>query len=161
MSAHVFYQGVSRALKKSKDILSAMIAPPFRFPTNSEIDFIANRLGLRNDPNMQDWAIEVAEASDIPRYLALFQDAGINEEVHFALAEMTIQAFEDWTYEAPNPDLNSNPEWAWFLSYLAENAKVHEWQIWCWAGWDSSLDDTWAVAPFMRRLYQGYLAASA
>ena len=96
---------------------------------------------------MQDWEFEVVEASDLPRYLALFEEVVGQEDVRFTLADMIIQAFED-----TGCDLETTPEWKAFLVRLVENIEIHGSQIWYWAAWDVELEDAWRVAPYMRKM---------
>ena len=124
-----------------------MIEPPPRHPTAESIDIISRRLGLRNDPEMQDWEFEVADAKDLDRYLALFEEVANQEDLRFTLASMIIQAFEDSGYE-----LETNSEWAAFLKSLVDNMETHRFQIWYWANWDAAFEDAWKVSPFMRIL---------
>ena len=131
-----------------------MIEPPLRHHTAAAIDFISHQLGLRNEPGMQDWAFEVAETSDLPRYLALFEEVVGQEDVRFTLVDMIIQAFED-----TGCDLETNPEWKAFLVRLVENIEIHGSQIWYWASWDVELEDAWRVAPFMRKMCETHFSS--
>ena len=131
---------------------SGMKEPEIRHHTKAAREFIADRLGLRDDPDMQDWEIEVSEVSDLPRYLALFYDVSKAEDVRFTLADMILEAFEQ-----SNADLDATPEWGVFLSTLAERIDVHGWQIWCWAAWEVALQDAWRVTPYMRSLCRAHV----
>ena len=102
-----------------------MIEPPFRCSTGHAISFVADRLGLQIDPHSQHWEFEVAQASELPRYLALFRDVTGDDDVRFVLADMIIQAFDDL-----DVDLQTDSQWAQFLSTLEENIETHGWQIW-------------------------------
>ena len=124
-----------------------MIEPPHRHHTAAAINFISSQLGLRNEPGMQDWEFEVAEASDLPRYLALFEEVAGQDDVRFTLVDMVIQAFEESDF-----DLASNSEWTAFLIHLVENIQIHGCQIWYWASWNVELEEAWRVTPFMRAL---------
>lgn len=130
-----------------------MIEPPFRHPTRDAIDFIANQLGLLNEPGVQDWEFEVAKASDLPRYLALFQEVSGEDDLRFTLASMIVQAFEDADFE-----LSTSPQWTEFLSTLVENIEIHAWQIWYWSNWGVGLEESWRVSPFMRVLCEVHFA---
>jgi len=103
---------------------------------------------------MQDWEFEVAEASDLQRYLSLFEEVAGQEHVRFTLADMIIQAFENSEF-----DIETNPEWTASLVNLAENIGIHGCQIWYWAAWDCELEDAWRVTPFMRALCETHFSA--
>ncbi|MDC0657618.1 hypothetical protein N6L27_06400 [Leisingera sp. SS27] len=130
-----------------------MIEPPLRHHTAAAREFISTRLGLRDDPGMQDWEFEVAEVSGLPEYLALFEKVTGQKDVRFTLADMIIQAFED-----TGTDLASDPQWAAFLGSLADDIEIHGSQIWSWASWDVPLNEAWNVAPFMRTLCKVHFA---
>lgn len=102
---------------------------------------------------MQDWEVEVADPSDLPRYLDLFQEVD-EEDVRFTLADLIIQAFE-----SSDIDLSACQAWAGFLSRLAENTGTHGWQLWYWASWDVGPEDAWRVSPFMRALCKEHLVS--
>ena len=133
-----------------------MKEPPFRCSTGLAIGFVADRLGLQIDPHSQDWEYEVAHASELPRYLALFRDVAGDDDVRFVLADMIIQAFDDL-----DVDLRTDSQWTMFLSALEENIETHGWQIWYWSNWDGDLEDSWRVSPFMRALCEAHFASDA
>ncbi|WP_282064480.1 hypothetical protein [Aliiroseovarius marinus] len=124
-----------------------MIEPAIRHPQKAAIEILADRLGLPKAQSQQDWEFEVAEAFELPRYLALYQEVQGEDDLRFVLADIIIQAFEDSDFE-----LSENVDWLTFLSFLADRIDIHGWQIWYWASWEVELEDAWRVSPFMRAL---------
>ncbi len=127
--------------------------PPIRHPTTAAIEFIATRLGLRNEPGMQDWEFEVAEAEDLNRYLSLYAEMSDMEDVRFTLADMILQAFAE-----TEENLELDPRWTSFCNDLVENIELHAYQIWYWSSWDVNLEDAWKVTPYMRELYKAHFS---
>lgn len=125
-----------------------MSDPAIRHSTKEAIDFIAKRLGIKNDHRMQDWEFEVAEAADLDKYLALFSEVSEHDNLRFTLASMIIQAFEDDVV-----DLDVDQSWKAFVSDLSQNTELHAYQIWYWACWDVELAKAWRVTPYMRALW--------
>ncbi len=124
-----------------------MKEPPERYWTRASIDYLAGRLSLPDTPDMQDWAFQVAEPSDLDLYLALFAELQGNEDLRFTLADIIIQAFE-----SAHEYLDDDPRLADFLNDLLANFDTHAYQVWYWASFDVDLEDAWSVAPFMRSL---------
>lgn len=125
-----------------------MRIPAIRHSTKDAIDFIAKRLGIKNDHRMQDWEFEVAEAADLGKYLTLFYEVSGQDNLRFTLASLIIQAFEDDVV-----DLDVDQSWKGFVSELSKNTELHACQIWYWACWDVELAQAWRVTPHMRALW--------
>jgi len=133
-----------------------MKEPPIRYATRAAQDILAERLGVTIDPYMQDFEHEVLQASELPRYLALFQEYHGQDDLRFSLAELILGAFEDLAV-----DPATNADWQGFVTALVARLDVHGWQIWYWASWDSDdLEDAWHISPMMRALCREHFGSS-
>lgn len=129
-----------------------MKKPPERYWTKEAIDLVASRLDLQNEPWMQDWAYEVAEAEKLDQYLALFDEMRGYDDERFVLADIIIQAFEEL-----GEAVQTDARWNSFVSELSSNTTLHGHQIWYWSALDTSLKDAWNVSSEMRRLAENLI----
>lgn len=119
----------------------------WRFPTRAAIDALATRFGLRNEPDMQDWEWEVADPNRIEEFLRAYESGELTEGERFVLMETIIQSFD----ESEHP-LTGNPLWERILTRIEENITVHIHTVWYWACLGEKLEDSWRVAPSMRKI---------
>jgi hypothetical protein len=120
-----------------------------RHPTRAAIDRLAARLGLRNEPQMQDWEWEVADAERLDEFIALYGDPQLSEDERFTLMETIIQSCEDL-----GDALEGDPRWSKVQALLEEHLDLHISSVWYWAALENDLDDAWRVSPFMRDLVE-------
>jgi hypothetical protein len=121
--------------------------PLERYWTREAIDFVADQFDLQNEPWMQDWAYQVAEANKLDQYLAFFEEMRGYDEVRFVMADIIIQAFEDI-----GRNLHQDTRWTKFLRELLKNVELHAHQIWYWSSFETSLEEAWDVSPDIRLL---------
>ncbi len=121
-----------------------------RYPTRAAIDKLAARFGLPNEPRMQDWEWEVADAGRIDEFLTGYCSGELSEDECFTLMETLIESFEDLC--SAGTTLESDPRWARLLALLDDQIALHIKTVWYWSVEDSSLEDAWRVTPFMRTL---------
>jgi hypothetical protein len=122
--------------------------PQFRSGTKKAIDAIAKSLNLPYETGMQDFPYEVAQATDIDKYLAHYEGL-IDTDVQFVLMQAIIQAIEDQANDAL------------FLRYcnritpiLEKDFDIHAYTIYYWACFNNNnLDDCWTIAPIMRDIF--------
>ncbi|WP_037316237.1 hypothetical protein [Ruegeria halocynthiae] len=124
--------------------------PPERYWTKAAIDYLAERLGVQNEPWMQDWAYEIADPTNLNDYLALFSEVQ-DDDVRFTLADVIIQAFEEY-----GENLEGDDRWNAFLDDLATRPELHAHQIWYWSAFDIDIEDAWQVTPYMRSQYHRF-----
>jgi hypothetical protein len=118
-----------------------------RHPTRAAVDRLAVRLGLPNEPGMQDWEWEVADAERLDEFFALYGDPELSEDDRFTLMETIIQSCENL-----GDALDEDRRWAEVRTLLEKNIDLHISSVWYWAALDTTLDDAWRVSPFMRGL---------
>ena len=67
----------------------------WRFPTQAAIERLAERFGLPNTPDMQDWEWQVADPERTDEFLSVFLADELDEDERFTLLETLIQCFEE------------------------------------------------------------------
>jgi hypothetical protein len=122
-----------------------------RYSTRAAIDSLAARLGLRNEPGMQDWEWEVADPTRLDESIGAYSDPELSEDERFTLMETIIQSCEDL-----GDSLGEDRRWAKVRALLEEHIDLHISSVWYWASLDSELFDAWRVSPFMRGLVDKY-----
>ena len=127
-----------------------MTAPEhlWRFPTRDAIASLANRFGLANAPDMQDWEWEVADPERIEEFLGAYLNGDLSDDERFTLMEVLLQSFED-----SEADLASDPRWGQVLSALDQHIDLHAFSVWGWSCVDKPVNaDWWRVTPWLRRI---------
>ncbi len=117
--------------------------------TSNSIAYLANRLSLKMDLGMQDWAFEVADAARLDDFLAVFRELAGDEDVRYTLADVIIQSFEEL-----EDSLESDPRWQDFVAELGKNLRTHAGQVNYWACSHLSEVDAWRVSPAMRAILE-------
>ncbi len=64
-------------------------------PKAHAINALAKRFDLPNEPSMQDWEYEVADAQRINEFLIAYTEKTTSEDEKFVLMEMLIESFSD------------------------------------------------------------------
>jgi hypothetical protein len=115
-----------------------------RSPTRFAINTLSLRFGLPNDPNMQDWQWEVADAARIDEFLCAYESGELSDDELFTLMETILQSFEELRS-------SSDPRWQRVLDILDRNVDLHAYSIWYWSALDAeeSKEQFW-VSPFLR-----------
>ncbi len=122
----------------------------WRFPTRAAIDSLSARFGLRNEPHMQDWEYEVADAARLAEFLDALEGEDLTEDERFTLSETVMQCFEDLAAEGRA--VSEMDEWLRFVSLLRARPKLHAYTLYYWSSFDSSLDDGFHLAGLIRPL---------
>lgn len=119
----------------------------FRCPTRAAIDSLSARFGFSNDPGMQDWEFEVADASRIDEFLEAYESGELDDDERFTLMQTIIQSFENL-----NDPLETDARWSGVLELLDANIALHGYSAWYWSCEDA-LDprDAWQVSPWLRK----------
>lgn len=119
----------------------------WRFPTGVAIDALAARFGLRNEPGMQDWEYQVADAARLPEFRTALEGGALTDDERFTLGESVMQCFEDLTdagCDGPAPD-----EWARFAALLRARPSLHAFTL-CY--WSSGFRVSGRVSPLWAEL---------
>ena len=122
--------------------------PRERYWTSASIDALAERLKLRNDPDMQDWPWQVADSARIDEFMAAFEEFKNDPDVRYTLMDVLIQSFEEL-----DVDLRSDQNWQTLLTWLERDFETHAYQVWYWSGFENEDLDDWRVSPFLRQLW--------
>lgn len=131
-------------------ILRQVPTVPQRNPTRAAIDKLAARFELRNEPLMQDWEYEVADAERIDEFLDAYRSAELDDDERFTIMETLVQSNESWFASGA-----WHPRWPELLDLITANAALHASTIVYWALVDEDeKSNCWAVTPFMRRILQ-------
>lgn len=120
----------------------------WRFPTRKAIDSLANRFGLANRPDMQDWEREVADPQRVDEFVAAYKTSRLTDDERFTLMEIILQSFEE-----RSPVLADDAVWRNVLSLIEQNIDVHIYSVWYWSCEGVDLSDAWWVTPFMREIF--------
>ncbi|ENW04859.1 hypothetical protein [Acinetobacter beijerinckii] len=121
-----------------------------KFPNANARMALAKRLNLPYHENMQDWEYEVADAVLIDDFLNAYDLNDITEEERFLLIEMLFQAFEEMD------DLEKDTRWYRTLSLVENNLDLHTQTVLYWANGAEPFEDSWNIAPFIRKLRDQY-----
>jgi hypothetical protein len=125
-----------------------MKEPKFRCGTRKAILEISTALELAYDESMQDWPYEVAQSSDIEKYL---QHYGIlsDDDEKFVLMEAIIQATTD-----QKDAKNLEQCWKRTREFLLTDQHVHEYTIFYWCCFENEdMNNCWETTPLMRDLW--------
>lgn len=120
---------------------------PARYPQAHAIDSLALRFNLPNNPNMQDWEYEVADAERINEFLTVYLEKTTSEDEKFILMEILLQSFEE-----SNRDLKLDYEWNRLLTCLENNLHIHAMTICYWARESIPLYLCWEITPYIRKI---------
>jgi hypothetical protein len=122
----------------------------WRFPTAAAIDSLARRFGLPNDPSMQDWPWEVADAERLDEFLAAYEGGGLSEDERFTLMEIILQSFEDLAAST-----GFDARWDRALEAIDRNIDLHANSVWYWSALENENPaELWLVTPFLRRILE-------
>ena len=122
--------------------------PAERFWTAASIDSLAERFGLPNDPDMQDWPFQVADPGRIGEFMAAFEDFEGEPDIRYTLMDLLLQSFEELEGE-----LGTNESWRKIVTRLDRDFAIHAYQVWYWSALDLDLDDAWRVSAFLREIW--------
>ena len=123
--------------------------PPERFWTAASIDALAERFGLPNDPDMQDWPFQVADPARIVEFISAFAEFEGEPDIRYTLMDLLLQSFEEF-----DGDLRTNETWHTILTRLERDFAIHAYQVWYWSALDHDPGDTWRVSAFLREIWR-------
>jgi hypothetical protein len=125
-----------------------MKKPSARYGGPEGIKTLAKLFDYFIDPFSQDWTYEVSEPERISDYIAAYKNHPLDDDAKFSLMEMIIQAVND------QPNLEERERW-WkeVGSILRSDFDLHEYTIYYWSCFDSSLENSFEIAENMRELW--------
>ena len=138
---------------------------PPEWPTREAIETLTQRLGLRKDW-LQDWELEVADASRVGDFCTLYEDPALSMEERFALMALIAASFDNYLQGTPtgqrDPTLEMRIE-----QQLRQDFPLHYHTVEYWSCLDR---DNWAnpadpddpencflITPLMRRVWRTYV----
>ena len=119
----------------------------WRVPTREAIDSLAARFGLRNEPEMQGWEYEVADASRLPEFLAAMEGE-LTDDERFTLSLTVMESFEDWA--RAGAQVATSDEWRRFVAILRARPSLYAYTLWSWS---SPELEGWEISPLVRALW--------
>lgn len=125
-----------------------MKEPKYRNGTGLAMKSIARKLNLPFENWMQDWPIEVVDASNIDKYIDHYKTC-IDDDEKFILMQAIIQATE----EQPN-EMKFSKYWQQVRPILIDDYGIHEYTIYYWSRFEA-IDETecWKISEQMREVW--------
>ncbi len=123
-------------------------SPKPKYETQNAIVFLAEKLNLKFNESMQDWAYEIANPKDIDKYIAVYEQL-IDPDQKFVLMLILIQATED----------QSTNELIFYYFKIIEvflelDFQIHAYSIYYWCVFENeNLEDSWTISKYMRDLW--------
>ena len=65
----------------------------WRFQTREAMDALATRFGFQDEPWMEDWEYQVADASRLDEFLIALEAGELTDDERFTLSETVMQCF--------------------------------------------------------------------
>ena len=122
--------------------------PKFRCGTEKAIRELAHELELPFDSGMQDWSYEIANPSEIEKYIRLY-DILNDEDKKFVLMEAIIQAVED-----QKKTTLFNKYWQETQKRLISDFETHQYTVFYWSLFENeNSEDCWKLTPNMRTIW--------
>ncbi|MEM7431779.1 MAG: hypothetical protein AAF351_07545 [Pseudomonadota bacterium] len=119
-----------------------------RYPTRAAIDRLVVFFDLRNEPNMQDWEIEVADSARCVEFLAGYENFSLDADERFTFMWTILQSFDE-----SEIDLAASLDWQKVLWLIESEIELHIYTVWHWSALRiNSIDYAWRVTPFMREI---------
>ena len=142
---------IHREVRRRSASASEQMSVPdhlLRYPTAAAIQLLAQRLGLPNEPNMQDWPWEVSDANRLDEFLAVYREKSLSDDERFTVMETIIQSFDDL-----GESIVTGPRWLDAMALLDRNIDLHASSVWYWSSLENdNVDEQWTVTPYMRVL---------
>jgi hypothetical protein len=121
----------------------------WRLPTSAAIGSLAARFGLRNEPGMQDWEYEVADASRLSEFLAALEGE-LTDDERFTLSETVMQCFEELSHAGV--DVAASDEWPRFVTLLRTRPSLHAFTLCYWSAFEPGSGE-FAISSLVRPLW--------
>lgn len=127
----------------------------WRYPTLAAIDALTARFGFRDESGMAEWEYGVSDPNRIEEFLDAYESGELTEDERFSLMKTIIESFEETlmgSSEASGQPMTENPLWQRIHALLEKDIAVHIGTVWSWACLGYTLEDSWWVAPSMRKI---------
>lgn len=118
-----------------------------RWSTGAAIASLAERFGLPDDPSMQDWELEVADASRVGEFVDAYTSGELSDDERFTLMELIL-----FSSEGKGVPLAEQERWPQIVELLRRHVELHAHTIYYWSCVDAHPDDdVWDVTPYLRQ----------
>ena len=129
-------------------------APYRRYPTRTALVHLTELLHLRLDGYVQDWEVELADASRLGEFLEWYDDAQLDDDDRFLLMGMIVASLDDAA--------SAGAEVGSFLArtehLLRRDGSLHATTLSYWArGDDPDPEHQFALTPVIRPIWHDVL----
>jgi len=122
-----------------------------RWVTRESRAKLSSLLRLADEPWMQDWEVECADARRIEEFLDLYEQSGLSDDDRFALMALIVASFDDWLAGSGADEAVIHR----VGRHLSTNFSLHEATIHYWCLTDESdADNLFSATPFMREIWR-------
>ncbi|MCH9693444.1 MAG: hypothetical protein K0U72_02950 [Gammaproteobacteria bacterium] len=119
-----------------------------RYPTRAAIHRLSKLFNLPNEPGMQDWEIQVADASRCAEFVSGYESLGLDDDERFTLMWTILQSFEEF-----DGSLGESVEWQRALFLLEADIEIHISTLWYWSSLQAeSNEEMFRITPHMREI---------
>ncbi len=127
------------------------------FSTKDSQQFLAQQLNLPYEHWMQDWEIEVADATKLDIFINYFQESFLSKEQQFALMELILHSLEDFLQLVDNEDSFSLQDfdvyWQQIRQVLFDEQELYFYVIKEFYVYEAETnDELMLLSPFIRGL---------
>jgi hypothetical protein len=121
-----------------------------RWESGASIEKLSARFALPNDPQMQDWAVMVADPDLIDRLLDSYADPAFDDDDRFTLMSLLVACLD----EAKSQERDIDRQWARTADLLSAHATLHAYTLSYWSlGEDPDPDHCFHITPEMRGVW--------
>jgi hypothetical protein len=122
-----------------------------RHPVRAAIDRFNFLLGLREDPQMQDWEIECADPDRLHEFIDCYDQNAKSDDEKFTLIALILGSYEE--YHSIHGPIDS--EWALIKARLDADLTIHFDHVDYYSCMESDDPEEWfPITPQMRELHQ-------
>ncbi|MDO6835241.1 hypothetical protein Q4596_06375 [Pseudoalteromonas carrageenovora] len=118
-----------------------------RHPAREAIYKFNKLLNLHEDPLMQDWEVECADALRIEEFINCYRTSASTDDERFTLMALILGSFEEYHgLETPKPEV-----WEKIRYILSTESKLHEDHIEYYSCLETEVPEEWfPITPLIR-----------
>lgn len=119
------------------------------YPTKKTIEKLTKDLDLKvGDEYTQDWEYEVADVSQLSKYIKYYQNANLNYNEKIVLMRIILEAYNDYISLKKGRDIYGEN----IKKILLKDAYIHMDTIEYWTCKDYDVEECFEITPFMREV---------
>lgn len=119
------------------------------YPSKMTIDKLTSDLNLVGaDEFTQDWECEVANVSQLPKYIDYYKNSKLNANEKTTLMRIILEAYNDYVSLVNDVDMYAND----IKFILTEDYFIHQYTLKYWSCDDEPLEDCFAITAFIREI---------